>query len=532
MHISYRYNDQEFVRELRGAQTIIGRKHEGRSIDLDLSPDPAVSRLHARLRIMADVYWIEDLGSASGTKVNGIEIKGKGGQQLLVGDVIKIGNTVIRVLPPPDQAYRELNPAVTEAQPPAVASTQPEGEANEGFAPGAVLADAERRLSILYNLPVSFGAETNLKSLLQLIIESVVDAVPRAKRGALLMEDPTTRQLALKAHTPIDQAAASTTMAQHALTEMKAIIWPPSTSMQQNSDDQKEQLAASIAEYQIKSAMYAPLVWRGVALGVLCVDGGDDVDAFHEDDLTFLQAMSDYAAMAVGSLQLRVELQTQASAQKNLLKLISPQIAERLMRQRGRLRLGGEFRDATILISDIRGFTNLSATMSPDDVTEMLEDYYEQLVPLVFKHQGMIDKFVGDAILAIFGSPDDDPQQHLHAVQTALEMQDAMQAVNARRAAQDKRIGELGIGIHCGEVIHGLIGSAQRMEFTAIGDTVNRASRYCDGAQAGECLISPAVYEFVWKWIETEPTEVMTKHEGALPAFRVKRIKQNKRADS
>jgi adenylate cyclase len=531
MHISYQYKDRELVKELQGTQVIIGRQHEGRSIDLDLSPDPAVSRVHARLRIAADVYWIEDLGSASGTKVNGIEIRGRGGQKLIFGDVIKIGNTVLRVLPPTEDALQEFNPAEAKVQPPAEHPPQSDGDANESFAPDPALADAERRLSILYQLPVRFGAEMDLKSLLQLIIESVVAAMPRAKRGALLMEEPVTKQLALKAHTPVDQAAASTTMAQHALAQLKAIIWPPSTFMQQNSLEQNELPAASITEYQIKSAMYAPMMWKGGALGVLCVDGGDDPAAFREDDLTFLQAISDHAAMAVASLRLRVELQAQANLQKNLLKLISPQIAERLMRQRGRLRLGGEFRDATILISDIRGFTNLSATMSPDDVTEMLEDYYEQLVPLVFKYQGMIDKFVGDAILAIFGSPDDDPQQHLHAVQTALAMQEAMQEVNTRRAAQDKRTGELGIGIHYGEVIHGLIGSAQRMEFTAIGDTVNRASRYCDGAQGGECLISPAVYESVWKWVEAEPAEVMTKHEGALPAFRVKRIKPDKRVD-
>ncbi len=137
----------------------------------------------------------------------------------------------------------------------------------------------------------------------------------------------------------------------------------------------------------------------------------------------------------------------------------------------------------------------------------------------------MIDKFVGDAILAVYGSSNADEQQHLHAVQTAMEMQTAMQEVNARRAAQGKCTGEHGIGIHCGEVVHGLIGAKERMEFTVIGDAVNRASRYCDGAGKGEVLISPELHQWVFRNVEVEPTTIATKHEGNLTAFRINRIK-------
>jgi len=203
---------------------------------------------------------------------------------------------------------------------------------------------------------------------------------------------------------------------------------------------------------------------------------------------------------------------------------VSPQIAERL-KQRGQVRLGGDFRDVTILIADIRGFTNLSATMSPHEVTQMLEDYFGALVPLVFKYQGTVDKYVGDAILAVFGSPDPDEEQHIHAVQAALEMQSAIKEVNAKRTAQGKQTGELGIGIHSGEVVHGLIGTPERMEYTVIGDTVNRASRYCDGADKGEVLISSDLYQWIWNRIEAEQTSIATKHEGNLTAYRVKRLR-------
>jgi adenylate cyclase len=94
--------------------------------------------------------------------------------------------------------------------------------------------------------------------------------------------------------------------------------------------------------------------------------------------------------------------------------------------------------------------------------------------------------------------------------------------VNAQRAAEGQCTGELGIGLHCGEVVHGFIGTVERMEFTVIGDPVNRASRYCDGARAGEVLISPEVFAKVWEHVRTEPTTIVTKHEGDLIAYRVK----------
>jgi adenylate cyclase len=163
--------------------------------------------------------------------------------------------------------------------------------------------------------------------------------------------------------------------------------------------------------------------------------------------------------------------------------------------------------------------------MSPNDVAQMLEDYFGQLVPIVSKYFGSVDKYVGDAILAVFGSPESDEEQQLHAIQAALEMQQAMREINAKRTQQGKQVGELGIGIHCGEIVHGFIGTAERMEFTVIGDTVNRTSRYCDGARGGEVIISSDVYQWVWKFVETEPTTITTKHEGNFTAYRIKSLK-------
>jgi adenylate cyclase len=156
----------------------------------------------------------------------------------------------------------------------------------------------------------------------------------------------------------------------------------------------------------------------------------------------------------------------------------------------------------------------------------MLNDYYNRLLPIIFAHGGTVDKYVGGAIVAVFGSPKSDPKQHENAVRSAMDMQEAMRTLNQRRAAQGKTTCEIGIGVDLGEVVHGFIGVLDRMEYTVIGDAVNCAARYRDEACGGEVLISPQVYQQVWEIAESSPVSVKTEHEGNLPGFYIKSVKR------
>ena len=167
----------------------------------------------------------------------------------------------------------------------------------------------------------------------------------------------------------------------------------------------------------------------------------------------------------------------------------------------------------------------MSANLLADEVADLINDYFSVLVDTILRHDGTIDKFVGDAILAVFGSPEPDPAQHEKAVRTAFAMQAAMRERNDTRRAQGLPTCEIGIGLHCGEVFHGFIGSAERMEFTVIGDAVNRAARYCAGAAGGEVLLSPSVHQCVWRLVDVQATVITTKHEGEFPAFRLLQLK-------
>jgi adenylate cyclase len=138
--------------------------------------------------------------------------------------------------------------------------------------------------------------------------------------------------------------------------------------------------------------------------------------------------------------------------------------------------LSGQAREITVLFSDIRGFTTLSEKRTPEEIVSLLNRYFSLQVDIIFRHGGTLDKFIGDAIMAFWGAPQDDPQHAEHAVAAALEMEQALIRLKTE-LGEDGRDFDVGIGIHTGKAVVGFIGSEARMEYTAIGDTVNLSSR-------------------------------------------------------
>lgn len=141
------------------------------------------------------------------------------------------------------------------------------------------------------------------------------------------------------------------------------------------------------------------------------------------------------------------------------------------------LDLGGQSTDVTVLMSDIRGFTSFSESMDPADVVAMLNEYFTEMTRVIFEHGGNVDKFIGDAILAVWGVPEARSDDAARAVQAALGMQDALVRLNEKRAARQQAAIRIGIAVHTGVVVAGGIGSPERMDYTVIGDAVNVAAR-------------------------------------------------------
>jgi adenylate cyclase len=156
-------------------------------------------------------------------------------------------------------------------------------------------------------------------------------------------------------------------------------------------------------------------------------------------------------------------------------KFIAKQAAERILKEP--LDLAGESRNVTILFSDIRGFTSMAETMTPEQVVTFLNAYFSEMVEAVMEQGGILDKYLGDGMMAVFGSFGDQPDHPRRAVLAGLRMKALLAKINGERAMRGQPPIDIGIGIHTGEVVVGNIGSKQRLEFTHIGDGVNTASR-------------------------------------------------------
>lgn len=225
-------------------------------------------------------------------------------------------------------------------------------------------------------------------------------------------------------------------------------------------------------------------------------------------------------------VRLRREEKRKELLRQSFERYVSAQIVDQILRSSQPVNVSGERRAVTILMSDIRGFTSMSERMAPEDLVQFLNSYFAAMIDIILANEGTLDKFMGDAVLALFGAPichDDDP---LRAVKVALAMQDKLRDLNAHWADQGKPKIRVGIGISTGEVIVGNIGSSRRLEYTAIGQYVNYAQRIEDLTKSLPCdiLISDTTYERVKDYVQAERFGPLTirGREAAIYVYGVK----------
>jgi adenylate cyclase len=232
------------------------------------------------------------------------------------------------------------------------------------------------------------------------------------------------------------------------------------------------------------------LLHNNVVLGVMILDSQLTTHAFTEKDLALFETVASQAAVAVQNTLFAKKLEQEAITRERFRRLLSPAIAEQVLSGLVEVKKGGELRETTILFADIRGFTSMSESREPQLVVDALNEYFERMVDIVFRYEGTLDKFIGDEIMALFGSPVAHPDDPIRAVRTALEMQEALATLNERHEDQGIPPFRIGIGINTGEVVAGYIGSSQALEYTVIGDPVNTGSRLCSLAKPGQTLVS------------------------------------------
>ena len=176
-------------------------------------------------------------------------------------------------------------------------------------------------------------------------------------------------------------------------------------------------------------------------------------------------------------------------------RYVSKQVVDELLGDDTKLKLGGEKREVTVLFSDIRGFTSMSEKLKAEDVVKTLNNYFSDMIDIVFKYNGTLDKIIGDELMIVYGAPLVGVDDTERAVQTAIEMQKRIKIINKRRKIDGLIPIKVGMGINQGTVVSGNIGSRDMMDYTVIGDTVNLGARLCSYASPDEIIVSNTVYE-------------------------------------
>ncbi|HEV8643618.1 MAG TPA: adenylate/guanylate cyclase domain-containing protein [Methylomirabilota bacterium] len=208
-------------------------------------------------------------------------------------------------------------------------------------------------------------------------------------------------------------------------------------------------------------------------------------------------------------------------------RYVAREVVEELLKDPERLVLTGERREVTVLFCDMRGFTALSERMSPEEVVMLLNDFYDLMIEATFRHEGTLDKFLGDAVMAVFGAPIAHPDHTIRAVRTAVAMREGIERLSAQRIRAGKEPLTVGVGVSTGEAVAGTVGTQDRMEYTVIGDSVNLAARLESNAKSMQILMSGRTYRDVKEHVEARPLGVVKVKgkEEDVEVYEVLRLK-------
>ncbi|MCB9591740.1 MAG: FHA domain-containing protein [Sandaracinaceae bacterium] len=404
---------------------------------------------------------------------------------------------------------------------------------DQSFLPERLIQDHDQlrrdyeKLRVSYELARAIGVELDIDRALVKILDAAFTILP-ADRGVILLYDENRDLMPRCVRTragnqdPNEEVVISSTIVEQVLRDRAAVLSSDATV------DSRFQGAHSIIMQGIRSSMAVPLLHGDEVFGIMLLDSQIATNAFTEKDLQLFQNVANQAAVAIQNSLYATKLEQEAVTRERFQRLLSPAIAQQVIEGKVEVKKGGEARTTTVLFSDIRGFTAMSETQDAQSIVDMLNEYFERMVEVIFKYEGTLDKFVGDEIMALFGAPVSHPDDAYRAVKTALEMKYVLAEFNSERRAAGQQEILIGIGINTGECVAGYLGSSKALEYTVIGDTVNTGSRLCSVAKASEIIISEHTLAKVrdyFEVIELPPTQVKGK-AAALKIFNVVGEKQ------
>jgi adenylate cyclase len=485
----------------------------GRSPDCQIVlKDFGISRTHARIVVDEDGIRIADLKSKNGTQVNGVPIVEaplKDGDRILLGKFQLAfsktleGKVVLDEDKPLSEEAGTIIRSVGELSR-LLSTTDTKGgvaAADAKKAPDvAEIEKSNRILKVLTKVAETLIAVRPVEEVLEQVMDIVFEHIPSDRGFLMLQEEPDNKlvPMVIKHRNPgsgVDSGkiTISKTIADRVLKDRVSIL--TSDAMV----DPRFGAGDSIRFHGIRSAMCAPLWNKDQVIGIIHVDSPMLTNCFTLNDLDLLTALANYAAVAVERARLNQKILAEEKKRERLGRFLSPQVTQRILNasdSQGAALGVPEVKDVSILFADIVGFTTMSEKMSPAAVALLLNDYLSRMTDVIFKYDGTLDKYIGDAIMAVYGAPLDMPDHAAAAVKSALEMQERLTEFNSERKEGPHL--RIRIGINSGKAVAGEIGSINKKEYTVLGDVVNTASRLESSvAKPGMVVIGENTYNAV-----------------------------------
>jgi adenylate cyclase len=529
--LTYQDGDTPQSFTFASGEVVIGRSPDCQIVLRDFG----ISRNHARVVVNeSGEARIMDLKSKNGTTVNGVQVVEaplKDGDRITLGKfeltfgraleskvVLDEGKPLSEEAGTIIRSVGELSRLLT--------GSGPKTSQDVKKAPADVqeIEKSNRILKVLTQVAETLIAVRPVEEVLHQVMDIVFEHMP-ADRGFLMLEDEAVADKLVpmvvkhrSAGGSEGRITVSKTITDRVMNDRVSIL--TSDAMV----DPRFGAGDSIRFHGIRSAMCAPLWNKDEVIGIIHVDSPMLTNCFTVNDLDVLTALANYAAVAVERARLNQKIVAEEKKRERLGRFLSPQVASRILAASDHgAELGApEVREVSILFADISGFTSMSETMSPSSVALLLNDYLSRMTDVIFKYEGTLDKYIGDAIMAVFGAPLDMPDHAPRAIKAALEMQERLAEWNADR--KEGPAFRIRIGINSGNAVAGEIGSVNKKEYTVLGDTVNTASRLESSvAKPGSVVIGANTHALVEGLFECRPLGSFSLKGKSLevPAFEV-----------
>lgn len=337
----------------------------------------------------------------------------------------------------------------------------------------AASASADQRLSALLQVGRIINSILDLDQILDIMMDQLI-GVLRAERGFIMLVDPDTRALTYRVARNLERTTLEDPEFQISRSIVEQVYADQRPVLSFNAaEDPRYRDSPSIHVFGLRAVLCAPIRIKARVIGVIYLDNRLKHGAFHEGDLELVTAFADQAAIAIDNANLDAE-------KRRIRDLFEGYVSREVLAdilKRSEVQLAGERCDVTVMFCDIRGFTSLSEVLAPAELVARLNQFYQEMGEIIFRHGGILFTYMGDAIMAVFGAPTRHDDDALRAIKAALDMCKRMDQLVSQWKATGEPTFQIGIGLCTGEVIVGDVGFAKKREYTVIGDTVNVAAR-------------------------------------------------------